>query len=338
MIRSRTLVVVGAGASNDLGLPIGSALQSQISDLLQSPNDETKLSLSYAMENYFKDPERGHLAFNRLKNLSKQLRTAASLDNFLDQHRDEPDVISAAKACIVYKLAEAEQNSAIADEVQSSAIVQKSIDKDYFALPLLNILSRGHTASDLLDSLSNIHFVIFNYDRCLEFIIDAWLNFRFSIEIPKDILRENFIHVYGAIYNYDREKVLEEFMPRVGMPFTNPKSEIPNHIDNIKIFTEQEDSKISNQIDNLVRSAQAIVFLGFGFEEQNMRFFQPNTIRGRSIFATTFGFSDENKSFIKHSLATKFTSNHERVWIVQGRSKKLFDDCYHPLTHAVGSL
>ncbi len=123
------------------------------------------------------------------------------------------------------------------------------------------------------------------------------------------------------------------------MAFQNPHLELGKYVEKIKIFTEQEDSKIYQDIQDALGAAQAIVFLGFGFEEQNMRFFQGHSLGyDKSVFATVMGLSDVNKKHVEDELGDLFSPNARRVYTFDGKSKALIEEFYRPLTKAVGSL
>ena len=103
------------------------------------------------------------------------------------------------------------------------------------------------------------------------------------------------------------------------------------------MFTEQEDSEVSEAIDASIDEAQTVLFLGFGFEEQNMRFFS----RGgdsKKVFATLYGQKPQNRDFLIDDLGIRFSKIDKSVFHVDGKASDLFSDCYHPLTRAVGSI
>lgn len=340
MINNKTIVVVGAGASNDLGLPIGSGLQKEIFKLLDTSSGTFRY-LRSAAHHYFEQEglsrEQIDAIVERAGSMSNQMRSAASIDNFLDQHKDEVHLVAFFKILILYALAEKEQNSRLAGRLPVDDLMTQC--EDYFLYDFLNIVVRNHQGNNIHESLGNLTFVIFNYDRCVEYFLDVWLRFRFKISISDLQTKPEFIHVYGSIGEIEGGYTPNTFGRRnLDLPFQNPHLEIPALVKNIKIFTEQEDSSVANQIDRAMKDATALVFLGFGFEEQNMRFFK--RFQGRkNVFATAYGMSYENQEFIRDFLK-RFASRNglEKVYLSDDKAKQFIEKFYHPLTRAVGSI
>lgn len=346
MIKNKTVVAVGAGVSSDLGLPLGPKLKEQVSDLLRDDRHIFRYFERAAIELFDRDRQRASNAAERACSLRDQIVSSASIDNFLDQHRTEKDLVSFVKMVIAYALADAEKNSALRDIARrSGAQVGNSYSRiisdnsSYFLYDFLNILIRGHQVDNFSASLSNLTFVIFNYDRCVERYLDVWFKFRFGDGVSWRVSGPNFIHVYGSLGDYFDRSVWNPFSHSGEMAFQNPHLELGKYVEKIKIFTEQEDSKIYQDIQDALGAAQAIVFLGFGFEEQNMRFFQGHSLGyDKSVFATVMGLSDVNKKHVEDELGDLFSPNARRVYTFDGKSKALIEEFYRPLTKAVGSL
>ncbi|MDP3959443.1 MAG: hypothetical protein Q8Q26_05130 [Pseudorhodobacter sp.] len=103
MITKKTVIVVGAGASNDIGFPLGVDLQKRVSSLLTDHRVELYQYFASAVKHLFDDnADRAQAAMRRATELGGPLRMAASVDNFLDQHWDEPDFVNVAKLAIAY--------------------------------------------------------------------------------------------------------------------------------------------------------------------------------------------------------------------------------------------
>ncbi len=336
MINNKTVVIVGAGASHDLGLPLGPELQIQVADQLGNRDSELWSFFRSAAENLFTTKGKaGVQAFITLCGLAQQLQSSTSIDNFLDQHKDQPEVVAAAKIVVAYVLADAEKNSKLRGREDKADLIMQN--RSYFMFPLLNIAVRGHQAENIRKSLENLTFVIFNYDRCVERYLRAWLLFRFGPKAIENILQEKFVHVYGSLGNYFDPEVHNPFEYEGRLAFQNPHFELPPYVDRLKVFTEQEDSETREKINAVVDEAKTLIFLGFGFEEQNMRFFDVSG-ENKKVFATLYGLSVQNQSFVTDYLNNQFSNSLRSVQYVDGKSSKLFDDCYHPITRAVGSL
>lgn len=336
MLKNKTVVVVGAGASKDIGLPLGDELKKSVADILGDEGHKVRRYLYAAATDYMRsDNNRVESAFQVAARYAAPLRHAASIDNFLDQHNDEHDFVAVAKMSIAYVLAEAEKKSRLGGTRTAEDAMDRTAN--YFMHDLLNIVVRNHQERNISKSLDNLSFVIFNYDRCVERFLDFWLNFRFGVYGRELIDPSMFVHVYGSLGDYFSFDTPNPFECIGEMAFQNPHHALPRYIDQIRLFTEQEDSMTRSTISYLVGEAETIIFLGFGFEEQNMRFFEGRSSK-KKIFCTLMGISDVNRDFIRDSLAARFSSTDSWVYPVAGPSRQLFRDCYFPLTSAVGSI
>jgi hypothetical protein len=79
------------------------------------------------------------------------------------------------------------------------------------------------------------------------------------------------------------------------------------------------------------------MFLGFGFEEQNMRFFRSLDPYEKRIFCTTMGKGKQNELAIEENLR-EMMKVEGAIAMVDGKAKELFLTYYHPIGRAVGSL
>lgn len=338
MINNKTVIIVGAGASKDLDMPLGNELQHRVSSLLSMENSPVYPQFCGAVSKIIQDENQAHQVLSKSRALALPLATAASVDNFLDQHKFDEDFVSIVKLAIAYEIALAEQRSKIGGNLSPLEIVNKS--DGYFMNNLFNLIVRGHQERNLEVSLENLKFVIFNYDRCVERVFSAWLEMRFGNNAHHMLIQEHFIHVYGSLGNYFSPGGSDTFLHEGNFAFLNPGLELPQFADKIKVFTEQEDSEVSERITRAIHEASTLIFLGFGFEEQNMRFFIKNSKGGpgfKKLFATMFGFSDQNVSHLDNLLSNKF-SGGQSVGVTKGTAQKLFEDYQFPISSAIGSL
>jgi hypothetical protein len=117
----RTVLVVGAGASAEAGLPIGSALTSRIAKLLDidwprhgGGDIEGDALMIRALQSH---AEAQHTDFNHLIHCANRVRDgmlqAPSIDSFLDQHKADTNIALCGKLAIVRAILEAEQQSSM---------------------------------------------------------------------------------------------------------------------------------------------------------------------------------------------------------------------------------
>ena len=113
----KTVYIIGAGASNELELPTGEQLKSNISSLLKfSFNGSKLLSGDHLIEKALTFiSNKNNIEFNSLQSasnlISRALPQAISIDNFIDTHKDKKEVEICGKLAIVRSILQAEQNS-----------------------------------------------------------------------------------------------------------------------------------------------------------------------------------------------------------------------------------
>ena len=113
----KNVFVVGAGASAEAGLPTGETLKNKISKLLRVSNDFGKqnrsdITILAALEGHAK--KHGLLfgnLINKANHISRALPLTISIDNFIDQHRDDKEIEICGKIAIVKSILEAERIS-----------------------------------------------------------------------------------------------------------------------------------------------------------------------------------------------------------------------------------
>jgi hypothetical protein len=136
----------------------------------------------------------------------------------------------------------------------------------------------------------------FNYDRTVEHYL-YWALQQLGIsttEAAEGVARLKIIRPYGSIGQL-------EWQGRSGLSFggnNNPivASEIAN---NIRTFTEQiQEETVHSSIEEALENAIIVVYLGFGFHQQNLRLLKPPTSRVwrpvHLLIATTFGMDERN--------------------------------------------
>lgn len=282
MFRSKTLFVVAAGASKELGLPIGSELKSQIASTLQQDHATDSLfvdtvissSILHYLQNNQVAPGSRVDPFQKLlkdaHHLASNMPLAPSIDNFLNTHRDNVNIVTLGKVSIARCILRAENKSHL-----------YSRDHGIYSLPLKNgdFTSAWHVllwqqlnseiTVDNVDAIfENVSFVVFNYDRCLEHFL--YLSLCTYYNLPPDhaaqIMKSaNIVHPYGKIGGlpWETDTIKVEFGSSNTLRLYDVAMEL-------RTFTESTDEGIVREIKNMVRAAESIVMLGFGFLDQNI--------------------------------------------------------------------
>jgi hypothetical protein len=181
------------------------------------------------------------------------------------------------------------------------------------------MLTADVKASEAQKALSNVKFVSFNYDRCLEQYLTSSLAVRFNIttKVAQNLLTDSpVLHAYGAIDPLANEygSVGSEFGAEDGY-------DLRVKWKNIKTFSEEIDAKDEQllKIRNAILEADRLVFLGFAFHQPNMKLLDPSVrIKAKHIYATAFGMSINDRQLIERELQNDWGA-HDRIPDVHGR-------------------
>jgi len=304
--------VIGAGASNEVNLPIGQSLKEIIAELLDIRFKNFRLfSGDYKILEAFRIHAKVSENSNDVNpylfeswHIRDALPQAISIDNFLDTQRGNERMALCGKLGIVRSILDAEGDSLLYFERTSadSKIDFKAIVNTWYT-PFFQLLTENCTKDDLNERLSNVTLIVFNYDRCIEhFLFYALQNqYRISPEEAAQLVKGITIyHPYGTVGSLP-------WMDRVeGIEFgAEPNAnKLLTLAGKIKTFTEGTDPSSSevDQIRTHIENSAKVVFLGFAFHRLNMELISPSLKthnRYVKCFATTKGISKDDSKIIE---------------------------------------
>lgn len=318
MFRTKTAFVIGAGASHEFGLPVGSKLAEIISE-----------KCDVIFEDFGRPTSGDHILFNCFqqegREKSRQFQNAAwairdgillqnSIDDFLLSKNDKIDIVRYGKAAIVKSILEAERSSKLYYDPHDhqKTLNIKSVRQTWVA-ELTRILFLGANNSTIDTLFENVCFIVFNYDRCLEYFL-LWATQKY-FEIDQDrarlaVSKAKIFHPYGSVGPLQGLSLENDAVPFGGR--YNGKFSSDNFFrlaNNIRVYTEHNATYDDyNDAGNCLLNYSRIVFLGFGFHEQNIKLLFNESKKGYApkIVATTFGISDENVEYIRSDICNSF--------------------------------
>ena len=311
MYRSKTVFVVGAGASKEVNFPIGEELTKKIARL-------THFEINCG---HFQKGDRRFFscllkAFGSNRNLneylpaarqiSKGLCLANSIDDYINTHQNDPKISLLGKAAIVYTILEAEKKSTLYfDKMRSSEQVKFETLENNWYVEFAKILFKQARRDELEDLFKNFSIVCFNYDRCIQHFLISAIHTYFSIpheEARMLVESLKIFHPYGSIGNLFQKN------STIGIEFGQSTEylNISEISKSIKTYTERvEENELLNSLRQEISEAETIVFLGFGFHSQNMNIITPlSQARVKRIYATAKGFSDADSTVIKDQISS----------------------------------
>ena len=279
-----TVYIIGAGASQEAGLPTGDTLKDEIAhtlsihDAFMPSEREGNLKLWQCLkQTYQNDQERLQKIYLACQHIVKNLPLAISIDNLLDSDALNTELALCGKIGIIESILKAEKNSSLYFKPNEEDLSDNMSNlQDTWYIQFFRRVFEGCSKDDLPERLRNLTLIIFNYDRCIEhFLYQSIIQyFRLSEEECASLLNENLkvIHPYGTVGRLPWQSDHNgNSTPR---QFGAPANylDIINSTDSIKTFSESErlESTVRKGILSSMEHAGRLIFLGFAYHRMNM--------------------------------------------------------------------
>ncbi|MGD0843306.1 MAG: hypothetical protein ABSA06_02945 [Geobacteraceae bacterium] len=310
MLNSKTVFILGAGASYEVGFPLGSKLKEIISSKLDLEVDYNGNLIrgegSIYKQLKYKYPGNLGDINNVCRKISKGIVWSDSIDDFINQHNHDERIAICGKLAIASSILEAEKESKLYFE---SKHIDDSIDynslKDTWYAQFYSLLNKGSEKTDLNNIFNNITVINFNYDRSLEhFLTHVFIkNHLLNKEEARNIINNLVIfRPYGSI-----DQSVEFGSKEL------PK--LDDILSNIKTYTEQiDDVKGLKQVQSAIQDSEAIVFLGMAYHPNNMFLLQCECdMKTKIVFATRNDISDNDLPVIIKRIITLGSSQDYHI-------------------------
>ena len=300
MFKTRTLFIVGAGASFEAGLPLGRGLADKISGELGFTFDLDRIlagnkDIFAALRLHSKQTETSLEGLCQAAGkIRKGVLRVPSIDTFLDTHTDDEDVQLCGKVAIAHQILEAERAGF------NTFKRHEQLRKSWYA-PLAEMKLTGYSVPNKRQCFQNVSFIVFNYDRCIEHFLWSVIQDVYSItEEEAAVLMGTLpiVHPYGKVGHLPWE-LLDG--PKAPLGGTQHDNDLLTLAGEIKTYTEQmDDQNVINSLAERIQQAETIVFLGFHLHEPNMKLLEGrDTSALMRVFATAYGLdSDEDKNVL----------------------------------------
>lgn len=320
MFKQKTVFVVGAGGSHEVGLPVGDGLARNIADKLKRPSsqssavpDERIRDAMYALA--VADQDHNMIPwFTAAETIANSMPLAISIDNFLHTHSDNKFILATGKLAIARCILEAEQNSEI--YAQSHGLLDfHSLHERYRfekRLPswhnlLFKMLTENVKRSKLGEAFENVTIITFNYDRCIEhYLTHAFAQFMgIPLQDAYDVCANlEIVHPYGKVGDY--------FLEMAGFGADVHRDRLIAVSKQIRTFTEQvTEQQTVDLMAARLNDAVNIMFLGFSFGEMNVRLME-TTGRDdqKNIVGSALGISKSNLQHIERVMRKALKLDH----------------------------
>lgn len=302
MIRTKTVFVLGAGASAEVGMPLGVDLTDQIAAALNfrpGHEHESKDLARAGLEAASMRPDaplRRDALYGRALQVSGGLATSPSIDVYIDNHAADPACALIGKIGIAACLIEAERSSTL--RCQSNDQVDIGALKGTWFARLFNILAGGVKAETIQEMFANVAFVNFNYDRCLEQYLRYAIASRFHIGVEEAgrIVDQHcpIVHPYGSLGPLTGDSDSVCFGTRLSPHTLGGADAVRTMASKLLTFTESRAAR-AEEAKELIAQAERAIFLGFAFHVQNVELLAAKETNIVDYRTTALGASYSNR-------------------------------------------
>lgn len=310
--------IIGAGAGKPYGFPLGIELYDKIRDnyaILVKGNRD--FGTSFQVQNYVREAE------NFVQALEQT--TGISIDKYLNINEKYYGEGKTAIAALIYQY-----------EQKSELPLRLRLENDWYTNLYIKLIEGLKTADDLMRIGENkVSFIIFNYDRSLEYYLFEnlfGLVNNTSVCIDRKQVAEalkpiDFIHVYGqigklpwqeGIYNespeilmYAKENVLKYGEKNYNQ--LNVAYRVKGMID--LMYNSRKDNPEIVKAQKLIESADKIMFLGFGYDDDNLAILNlPELLEGKTVYGTAYENTNNEISNIKSKLIFRKVNSDSEIY------------------------
>ncbi|KLE35357.1 hypothetical protein [Aurantiacibacter luteus] len=276
MIRTKTTLVVGAGASTELQFPDGRELLQRIAasfDFARLGGTLETPDIAAMAQHVDHLAKQARVKKDALVEAGHTIRSAArissSIDAILEQHGDNPMVLALGKLAIAHHSLSAEAASPLGSEPKDPGdLPVRGTENWLFQLSraLVNGVPRAR-AEQVFDNLS---IVCFNYDRAIEHYLPWALHLAFGMSLTdaQALTGEKLkvVHPYGTPGRLDWQK---GSAPIADWGQTMPE-DLHGVVEQIRTATERANERyFQRQLATEMAQGKRLVFLGFGFDAMN---------------------------------------------------------------------
>lgn len=319
MFKTQTVFIVGAGASSEVNLPLGSHLRSEIASAIDIRFErsgwaqetgaaeimEALKSHAHALSN----AERRRVDVNDYLYAGWRIRDAmpqaSSIDAFVDSHSGNAAIELCGKLAIAHTILNAEKASLLYVDQQAGKehFNFKSVEQTWLSR-FFQAATTGCRREEVQSIFDHIAFITFNYDRCIEhFLYHSLQNFygitaKEAAEITSSL---RIYHPYGQVGFLPWQNAVSS----VQFGSSHSGGNLLKIASQIKTFTEQIDDEASlNAAHGTLAAARQVVYLGFAFHDQNMQLLDPEIeTSAQRVLATGKGLSGTDCEIVKADLS-----------------------------------
>ncbi|RJY08663.1 hypothetical protein [Aurantiacibacter aquimixticola] len=276
MIRTKTTLVVGAGASTELQFPDGRELLARIAasfDFQRLGGDlesEDMAAMAVRIEAIAKQ---ARVKTDDLLEAGQTIRSATrispSIDAILEQHGDNPMVLAVGKLAIAHFILRAEAESPMGAEPRDPGDLPVRGTENWL-FQLARAVVNGVPRAKAESCFDNLSIVCFNYDRSVENYMPWALHMAFGMSVTdaQALVAEKLriVHPYGTPGRLEWQA---GDAPVAEWGESDP-DDFAGVVEQLHTASERADQRgFQRQLVGEVTQGKRLVFLGFGFDPMN---------------------------------------------------------------------
>lgn len=320
MFRSNTLLVVGAGSSVDAGLPLGSELVKRIAAMLQFEQTTIGIGTGSGNQEIYNiilkhfGHSKAHRVIKSCVGMSLSLQHADSIDAYLNDFRNDEDLVFCGKVSNAKAISEAETNRTLtADRTNVFNTLNWAGLEDSWYSKFFGILKSGVRLENIDTIFDNISIVCFNYDRCIEqYLFYAMQNYyRISASEALSVLRKlKIYHPYGTIGAF----AIDQTTGHSNYGLALRGAELVERSKTIRtVYENEKDIAGKEELQLMISNAEQVLFLGFGFHPLNIDLMRSkNNRQNLKIYATGWKIPAPALDLIKKQISSVFHEDEIR--------------------------
>lgn len=324
---AKTLLVTGAGASAELGFPVGNKLKERIRSLANVDWNGFELTGERNFCRLLEDLARAHYGgkleaiLASCKHIHENVLLSGSIDQFLSSHQEDSVLVKCAKSAIAFEISKAEAESHLNANTDSRNYTDFVNLRDSYLPRLWARLQNGLPITGWRSYFENLRVITFNYDRTLEQFLRLALT-RFCRADDSEVLEVMnqlpILHVYGNLGTLGRGSEHCPYAPNLHQTISSTNR--------ILTFSETVRDNVRDEIGNYFRWADRIVFLGFSYANVNMDLFPKIENAAKAVFGTSKDMSAANTEHARSRLNRLVDNINCRTVLSPTTCAQLFDD------------
>lgn len=274
MVRTKTTLVIGAGASVPYRLPLGSGLLSRAKKLRDEYRQYLDLMLVYAEQ---------HLGLQTADFLAaladiEQFK-GPSIDDFLEKRGNLPHAQQFGRAAIALLMADSLRRRGPEGSTPESG-------EDWIEVLGQQLVSGTSTPEQFLD-VNRLQIVTFNFDSIVQNRLLRFLAHVYHRPISEEEMLKALpiTHVHGRL----PVPPASDLRPTRFEPDREWLAWLPAAAESVKVVSDQISDEIVLKAQRAISEAERVCFLGFSFHPKNVDRLGLRPARERLQYATAFG-------------------------------------------------